>query len=270
MDRNNELVEPLNVLGRYKRLLWILPLLSTTLGAVGAYLIPPKWEVSAVLEMGQAVGKPVETSANALTRMTHPSFKTGTLKLFAGSPAEIGLAWDEYRTLKVSQVKGTELLEVELQSKSPERGASLVQNVIQNVRNIHSEMLAVSLERNAKQIQLLDQDIASAEVELNQLKKKLAASHSWNSFDATLSATVLQNKSVDIREMKNRRLLLEEQISPSRTYTTKVVGDIFVSEEPVSPNKIKIILLALMLGLGSAVAIAFMHNAFTNKSAQQS
>lgn len=264
MHPDNEILVHLNVLRRYKLLLWILPLLTTVVGIVGAYyLISPKWEASAVLEVGQVAGKPVELSANAVARMMHPSFVVNTLNSYSGALAEIDSARNEYKTLKVSQVKGTELLEFELRSKSPKRARDMIQNAIANVQSIHSEMLAVTLERNIKQIQLLDKDIQSGTSELAQLRQKLTGSHNRNSFDATLAATVLQSKAVDVRDMTQKKMLLEEQISPTRTYTTRVVGEIYVTEEPVSPNKLLIVALALMLGLGGAVAIAFAHNALT-------
>lgn len=270
MHRNNELLVHINTLKRYKLLLWALPLLSVAAGVVLAYfVISPKWDVTAVLEVGQVANKPVELSANVVARMMHPSFTNSALKSFSGSPAEIDLARSEYNTLKVSQVKGAELLELRLRSRSPERANYLMQNAITSLQNIHSEMLEATLERNIKQIQLLEKEIQSSTSELGLLRKKLTENHNWNSFDATLSATVLQSKAADIREMIQKKMVLEEQISPTRTYTSRVVGEIYVSEDPVSPNKLLIIVLALILGAGAAVAIAFAHNALTNDESEQ-
>lgn len=270
MHRNNELLVHINTLKRYKLLLWSLPLLSLAAGVVLAYfVISPKWDVTAILEVGQVANKPVELSANVVARMTHPSFTVNALKSFSGSPAEIDLARSEYNTLKVSQVKGAELLEVRLRSRSPDRANHLMQNAIASLQNIHSEMLEVTLERNIKQIQLLEKEIQNSTSELGLLRKKLTENHSWSNFDATLSATVLQNKTTDLREMIQKKMVLEEQISPTRTYTTRVIGDVSVSEEPVSPNKLLIIILALILGAGAAVAIAFAHNALTNDESEQ-
>lgn len=267
MHPDNDLLVHINVLKRYKLLLWVLPLLSIALGvAVAYFVIPSKWEATAVLEVGQVAGQPVESSSNAVVRMLHPSFSIGTLKGSSGSLAEFDLARSEYKTLKVSQAKGTQLLEVTLRSKSPNKARDLMQMAISHLQKLHSEMQAVTIDLNIKQIHLLDKEIQAATDELSLLKKRLTESHNWNSFDATLSATVLQNKAIDIREMTQKRMLLEEQISPTRTYTTKVVGDIYVSEDPVSPNKVLIIAFALILGLGGGVVLAFVHHAYFNKS----
>jgi uncharacterized protein involved in exopolysaccharide biosynthesis len=60
--------------------------------------------------------------------------------------------------------------------------------------------------------------------------------------------------------MIQRKLMLEEQLSPLHTYTTKVVEEIFISDGPVSPKKPLLIGLAVLLGLLGAVFIAFVHN----------
>ena len=61
-------------------------------------------------------------------------------------------------------------------------------------------------------------------------------------------------------------MVLEEQLSSSRTYNTRVVEDIYVSERPVSPNKPLIVGLAVLLGILGALVIAFFHNGITTKA----
>jgi hypothetical protein len=107
----------------------------------------------------------------------------------------------------------------------------------------------------------LDEDIRNVGAEAELLKKKLLASHNWNAFDATLSATLLKDKSMQLRSMIQEKLLLEEQLTPSRSYTTRMIDDIYVSEEPVSPNKPLIVALAILAGLLAGVLVAFAHHA---------
>jgi LPS O-antigen subunit length determinant protein (WzzB/FepE family) len=170
--------------------------------------------------------------------------------------------------LKATPVKGAELIEVKLRAHSGELARNLIQGSIANLQKVHSEMMSTTIDRYNKQIQILAKDIQDTSSEIELLQKKLLTSHNWNAFDATLSASILQNKSVELRDMIQRKLLLEEQVSPSRTYTTRAVGDVYVSEGPVSPNKRLIIGLAMLAGLFGAVFIAFVHNAITTSAAR--
>lgn len=166
----------------------------------------------------------------------------------------------------MSQVKGAELIEIKLRGPSAEMANKLIQGAIANLQKVHSEMMEVSIEKNQKQLNMLISDIQKTSAAVALLNQRLLASHNWSDFDATLAATILNSKSNELREMNQRKFVLEEQLSPSRTYTTRVVDEVYVSDEPVSPRKLLIIGLAMLLGLFAAVVVAFGHNALTSKS----
>lgn len=272
--------ELFNVIRCYKWLMLAMPFAAAVLAAIlVSNVLRPTWEASAIVEIGhvwetgqsgqsgqsgQAAQMSIEPVANVVSRMLHPSFATGALSYANVKPDELKVVRAVYiGTLRVTQVKSAELVEVKLRAHSAELAKNLIQGSVANLQKVHSEMMSITIDRHNKQILILSKDIHDTSAEIGLLRKKLFSSHNWNAYDATLSATVLQNKSVELRDMIQRKMLLEEQISPSRTYTTRVVGDVYVSEEPVSPNKHLIIGLAILLGLLGAVFIAFVHNSIT-------
>jgi hypothetical protein len=128
-------------------------------------------------------------------------------------------------------------------------------------------MMATAIERNKKLLVLVTDDIKKTSTETDLIRHKLLdSSHNWNNFDASLTATLLKDNTAELRGMILKKLLLEEQLTPSRTYTTRVIDKIYVTEGPVSPKKFLIIGLAILLGLFGAVVIAFVHNALATKS----
>jgi capsular polysaccharide biosynthesis protein len=193
--------------------------------------------------------------------MMSPSFVKGAIVAGGFKLEEKNVAKGFLGTLKATQVKGAELVEIKLRGPSAEEAENLINGVILNLQKTHTEMMAVSIARNKKQLQILTEDIKKAEDETELLRKKLLASHNWNAFDATLSATLLKDKTADLRAMIQQKLTLEEQLSPSRTYTTRVVDEVYISEDPVSPKKPLIIGLAILLGLFGSILIALIHNA---------
>jgi hypothetical protein len=256
-----------NVLRRYKRLLIGLPILG---GASAVLLVSlvihPTWEASAVLEVGKVGPALVEPVTNVITRILLPSFSKWAINTTGIKSEEMVAMKDFYVTLKATQVKGSELIEIKLRGPSAEMAKNLLEGAIVNLQKMHTEIMAVTIERNKKQLQILTEDLQKTSVETDLLRRKLLASHNWNAFDATLSATLLKDKSTEIRDMIQRKLALEEQISPSRSYTTRVVDEIYISEKPVSPNKPLIVGLAILLGILGAVVLAFVHNAITKKA----
>jgi capsular polysaccharide biosynthesis protein len=271
-NRSDEvsLFELFNVLRRYKWLLLGLPFIAAVLTTfLVFFVLRPSWEASAVLEIGrvgqagqagQAEQRFVEPVSNVVKRLTLPSFAKGAIN-FAGVKAdELKAMQGFYSTLKATQVAGTDLVEIKLRGPSPDAARNLILGCIGSLQKTHSEMMLGSIERNNKEVQILTEGIKKVGAETELLRKKLLAEHNWNAFDATLSATILKDKASELRDMIQRKLMLEEQLSPLHTYTTKVVEEIFISDGPVSPKKPLLIGLAVLLGLLGAVFIAFVHN----------
>lgn len=259
---------------RYKWLLMALPVVAAVLAAVWVSMtLRPTWEASAVIEVGhigQGAGQTMlaEPIANVMVRIKQPSFVKGALNNAGIKSGELlNEARAFYGTLKVTQAKGAELIDIKLRGASPEMANSLIRGVLVNLQKTHSEMMSATIERNVQQLKILTADIQKVSAETAMLKNKLLASHNWNAFDATLSATILKDKSNDLRAMISTKLALEEQLSSSRTYTTRLVDEVYVSEEPVPQNKPLVIGIAILIGLVGAVVIAFGHNALTSKSA---
>ena len=270
-NRSDEisLLDLFNVLRRYKNLLIGLPILGAVSAALLVSLVlRPTWEASAVLEIGKVAQVLVEPVTNVVTRMMLPSFAKAAINSTGIKPEEMEPVKGFYGTLKAAPVKGSELIEIKMRGPSAEMAKNLIEGAITAMQKTQTEMMAVSIERSKKQLQILTEDINKASVETELLRKKLLASHNWNAFDATLSATLLKDKTVDLRAMIQIKLTLEEQLSPARTYPAKLIDEIYVSEDPVSPKKSLIIGLAILLGLFGAVVFAFIHNAITAKSSQ--
>jgi len=276
-----------NVLRRYKRLLIGMPILSVVLSTVLVYfVIKPIWEASAVLEIGkigEAQGQVlVEPVSNVLTRVMFPSFANGAINHANIKPEELSYAKEFYGTLKATQVKGTELVEVRLRGPSAEIAENLMNGAIINLQKMHTEMIAESIEKNKRNfeknkrnLQLLAADIQKLTSETDLIRKQLLTSPKWSAFDASLlSATILKDKYLEKRDMiqqkdileEQQKNILEEQLSQSLSFTTKQVDEIYVSEGPVSPNKRRIIGITILLGFFLAVIFAFAHNAITSRA----
>ncbi|MHB1116101.1 Wzz/FepE/Etk N-terminal domain-containing protein [Sideroxydans sp.] len=274
-DGETSLADIYKILVRYKKLIVGLPVLGAVVASLFSFaILHPTWEASAVLEVGkigQAAQTPpllVEPPSTVVTRILSPSFVRGVIKRAGAKADELYALKEFYKTIKATQIKGSELIEIKLRGPSAEKAEDIILSVIGSLQQTHAEMMTSSVEKNKKELQQLVENIASASLEVELLKKKLLAAHNWNTFDATLAATLLNNKTVDLRNLVQRKLNLEEQLAPSRTYTTRVIGEVYISEGAVSPNKILIISIAVLLGLFGAIVFALVHNAIVSTTKQ--
>lgn len=272
---------------RYKHVIFAAPLICGIAAYVlVTFIMAPQWEASAIIQVGQVgqVGqigqvvadgtfgsiapKLVEPIANVVVRMQNSSFALDVLKQTNFNSDELSTATGIFKnSIKVEKAKDSELVEFKLKGYSPEMARTLAINSVSYLQKIHDEMMSPGLVRIKTQIQIANEDMQALRRETDSLSKKLQDKHDWNSYNATLAATVLQDKSNQLRGLTQRKLLLTEQLSPSVTFSTHTVGDISISDAPVSPKKPLIISLAILIGLLGGIFIAFMHNAVSKSRA---
>lgn len=265
------LLELFMVALRYKW--WILAstLVSAILAALFvSYVLHPVWEGAAILEVGLASRKErVEPSANVVARMMQSSFSEGVLKDSGFNPKELKIDPNRFvGSLKASKIKDTELIEVTVRAPSQAMAFDQLQASIKYLQKVHHKMMEDTVTSQRKTLEKVTRDIQNTQAEEALLKRRLLAARDWSAFDATMVGVVLKDKSAALSAMIDRKLLLEEQMGPENTFTTRVVGDIAVSDGPVSPNKRLIIGLAILLGLLAGVLVAFIHNAITAQASR--
>lgn len=260
----------LEALKQYNKIIISASLIAGVAATVLVNLVMiPQWEASGILQVGQ-VGqfgqtgvKLAEPISNAIARINHPSFEkeivnfanfskeelTATKSIFAGS-------------IKAEKLKDADLIEFKLRGYSPEMTRKLANATVGLLQKIHGDAMSPSLLRITEQIKSLAEDIRTLKSESDYLKKKLLGTHEWNSYNATLAATVLQNKGSQLREAIQKKQFLEEQLNASNSFTTKVVGEVVVPEDAVSPKKGRIILIGMLVGLIFGTIFAFLHKVY--------
>ena len=252
---------------RYKQVILLSPLVCAVAAIIYvAYFITPQWEASAILQVGQ-VGqvsqpRPAEPVANAVVRMLAPSFAAGVLSQANLESEDAAKAIDD-SWLKVTKLKEADLLELKVRGKSSDVARVLALNAVGYLKKSHDELMASSIDAIKAQIKFVNEELEEINSEQELLKKQLLGKHDWSSCEATLAATILQDKFKELRELKNRKLLLAELLGPSTTFSTRLVGDISVT--PVTIKKAFIVALAILVGLIFGLFIAFVRSTIKNE-----
>jgi capsular polysaccharide biosynthesis protein len=262
-----------NLMYRYKRWIFGAALTSGMLAILLVnFVLSPRWESSAILEVGHDVGhsegsaennKPIEPVVNAVARMMMPSFAEEVLR-------NEGISLQDPKkfvgSLKAVKMKDAELIEIKVRAPSKEMALAQLEASVGLLKKIHSSMMRNAIEARRKNLGVLVHDVQVASEELALLKSKLFVHRDWNSFDATLMASVWKDKSQALYDMKKKKNSLEDQLSAQEDYETKVLGVAEVSSGPVSPNKPIIVLFAILLGLVAGIVFALVHNAIATQS----
>jgi hypothetical protein len=239
--------------------------LGLALGVATALVLPKRWDAVALVQIGQ-VGQltpisnepgnsnqppsltfPIESSARAAERVRDRAFLKELLE-FQKLPT--GDDWDrspEARlirdSLRVSVPRATELLEIHVSGYSPEVARSNAAAVLSVLGRAHLRIMEPSLVRLKSQHQTVQSELAESIKERARLEELFSALRGASKQRDRVSESVLTGflislKQREIQTLTERKLHIEEQLSPGRTFQTASLTAIFVPARPSFPSRL--------------------------------
>jgi LPS O-antigen subunit length determinant protein (WzzB/FepE family) len=260
------------VLSDQRKWLFGIPIVCMFLAAVGVMIAKPKWEATAVIQIGQ-IGQSgagqglqlIEPPARAIERMKMKSFEDGVLASLK-IPLTIGdpIAQLFRTSLSLKALGTTDLIQVRVRGYSPEQAASWGRAVVDQISAAHEKLTQPTVERLNKQLAELKkqmQMIENERVNLAKIVSITAAKSGVSNFSENLLfSNLLVQKNAELRDFEMRLLAVNEQLTSIRAYPTSLVDRVYVPEQPASPKKSLMIMLAAIVGLILGVIVAFLRN----------
>ena len=253
---------------------WVIgiPILCIFLATLGVSMAKPKWVATAVIQIGQVgqsgVGQGsqlIEPPLRAIERMKMKSFEDDVLTALK-IPVESGdpVAQLFRSTLSLKALGTTDLIQVTVRASSRDQAQTWANAVVDRLREVHERLAQPTIDRLRKQQSELKKQMQIIELERTNLLKIVSKS-SETSGDSRFSANLLLSnlllqKNAELRDFEMRRLAADEQLTSVRTYPTSLIDRIYVPENPASPKKLLVVMLAAVLGLILGIIVAFMRN----------
>lgn len=233
-------------------------LIGGVLGLAMAFIQPLQWEASTLIQVGQlgnagGVGNAIEPPLRVVDRIKNRSFQNDVLR-------NLGLMTDEddstakvFRdTLKVKLEK-SELLNLTLRGMSPDEAKLHMSAVVNELKKIHARISVPTISRWHQELASIERELKQANTEAEGLAKSLDSQSNLindkNFSQVALLSNILIMREVELREFHDQKRMLEERLSPERTFDTNVLGRIEISTKPVFPKKSLYILAGLVTGL---------------------
>ena len=253
---------------------WVvgIPILCVLLAAVGVSMAKPKWEATAVIQIGQlgssGVGQTIqliEPAIRAIERMKMKSFEDTVLaKLQIPLDGGKSAAALFKSSLSLKALGTTDLIQVKIRANSPDQAESWAQAVVNRLKDVHEKLTQPTVDRLRKQQADLKKQMQLIEEERGNLLQTVSKT-SERSGDGRFSTNLLLSnlllqKNAELRDFEMRHLAVDEQLTSIRAFPTSLVDRIYVPENPASPKKLLIVMLAAVLGLILGIIVAFMRN----------
>jgi hypothetical protein len=155
-------------------------------------------------------------------------------------------------TLKVKLEK-SELLNLTLRGMSPDEAKLHMSAVVNELKKIHARISVPTISRWHQELASIERELKQANTEAEGLAKSLDSQSNLindkNFSQVALLSNILIMREVELREFHDQKRMLEERLSPERTFDTNVLGRIEISTKPVFPKKSLYILAGLVTGL---------------------
>ena len=234
-------------------------LLGLAIALILAVLLPKQYEAKALIKIGQignltTIGLPIESGLQVVDRINSQSFQDTVLEALGVSTEDDDdkLVKQFRRNLKV-RLEKSELISLSLRALSRAEAVAIMQEVIKQLNITHNGMLQPTVSRLKTELESVNSEIKMADIESKQLMKALEA-QSDKLTDTKFSQTVLLNslrmaKDQEYCSFKDTKRILEEKLSPERTFATHLIGRVEVSKKPVFPKYSIFGSVGLFLGL---------------------
>jgi len=228
-----------------------------------AFLAKPRYEATAWVQVGQVGTAPAgqdprpEPFQRVLDRLQTRSFQdevTQSAGLAANSPEARG-----YRaSLKAEPSFYAGLIKLSVRAASPEQARRLVLATVERLQAIHGQLLAEPLAQARARLDEVQADLRTATAERDGLQQAAGKEGVAGQGNAVAAGLLLANKDTEVRELRNARSDLAARMSANYTFATSMPWPIYQPDHPVAPNRVLILGVGLLggLGLGLFVAVA--------------
>lgn len=220
-----------------------------------AFMLPAEWEATALVRIGQFGGGGIEPSLQVVDRIKSASFQQDVIKIMNSNLPDDNTD-DKLQSLKVKLEK-SDLITISWRGLTKDAAKSNLNVVVNELVSIHKEKFETVVNRwNGELMSTgLAMQVAVAETsQLNKTLDRLGASEKTFSENALISNTLLVREK-EMQFYRERKRVLEEQLSPERTFITEILGNVIVSKEPVFPKKKLFALAGAFLGLFLAAIV---------------
>lgn len=252
---------------------WRFVLGGTVLGLAGAgvalMVLPPKYEAEAVVQVAQvgSVGQ-VEAPAVSIERM-----KTATFQMAVAERSGNQRWSDDLRTSTAATGKylmaqllkaAPNLIEVKSFGYSAENAKNIAEAAILGLATRQAEIARPMIDKLRLDLSIAKEKLASAEKELEGIKKMLVNVGVKDDRFTQLSllTTLRVQKEAEVFGQRQTIMALETALMPPATQPAKAIEAVFVVDKPVSPKKGLLLSLGLVGGLLAGVVAVFFVDAW--------
>lgn len=258
---------------------------TTVIGVVGALagfaaseVVKPRWVAKVSVQIGQLAsvgpGNPARLIENQLTTVDRYNLPDTRLRvvqeLRLPTPEESPNARLVFETLRASPSKSPDILNLQVSGYSRADALAAMQASFAVVSAEHHRLFDPSYLRMQGELGDATSQLQAAERDyektLSSLKPSAPRSGSGSASSTEILITNLATTlNAQLLDLKRQIAQLQEALDPGRSYPTRVLGEIYVPQNPSTPGALLLTVGGALLGLVVGGLIGFLRLSIRNK-----
>lgn len=223
-----------------------------------ACLLPKEWTATILFEVGQ-VGdsdRPLIDPAKVVQRIVFPGFVSEVVGSQPWSDSEETKSRIRLieKTLSAKLTKSGNLVEMTVSGYSPRQAEDNLKAAFQLLEKEHLQLLQPSkdklkdeLEETTTSLKGLDDERTTLLDSINKVKGSPDFGRKFS--EGVLLASMLKSNEMNRHLLISQQDTLKEQLSPYRTFATRVIAPLYVPKDPSFPRKDLFAVLGMLGGL---------------------
>lgn len=247
-------------------------LMAGLLGLAYAYLAPPKYKASVVVQLGKVANADVEAPALVLEKVLVPSFFTpATLAVCGVDSATEGLD-SMAKIITPTLSKTSALLALSVLRPSVQEAQNCLEAVLRDIQRAQNKVAQDMVQQKRTILANLRHKADAAEQVLRLYPENLKQ---YKLADERFSGSVflhamLMTKQAELSELRSQISNLELALMEPQTSEAAFATPIYAPPVPAGPAKTVLVALAMLLGAALAFAICLVHRALLHASKEAS
>ena len=243
--------------------------LSTVLGLAAAFVLPEKFEASALVEPAKVLGGYIETSSVLAEKMRSPTYySTATLDTCAYS-GKRNTRREFVKDLKPQVGRQSAFVSISIKAASPELARQCLVAVLEDVKREQADQMVQRIAVAKARLKREEEKLVLAERVMNSISdrtvdqaRKSAGASGTEVAGSTLVFVATQAKQAEITSLKNAVDQLAMELAEPQTRQASLATPIFSPDEKAEPKRLLILVGACLGGLMLGLLIALGRKAY--------
>jgi len=256
---------------RRGRLLGIIAIATAVTGGI-VWLLPQQWKAQVALQIGHVDGELVEGPPLVARRVETPGFKLEVLKSLGMKPSVVDPKSALFlETLAAQVINGTDLVQLSIRAYSRADAIRQLQATLDLLRSRESSVMEArtkmlrerlaAIDDYSQSLKALQASVVRSITERSKAGHRAGTENNEETLTAALARSLIRELSAQVLQLRQERIEVEQQLSPTQTYPAQALEPVYADEEPVRPRRALSVFLAFLLSslVGMSWAIAMLH-----------